>query len=203
MGGGGGYAQAGDAENDCAKMNDSRALIEQGDLIRDMALAFQGSSPYGVQGDLTKASVCYGRALRISPTSYTANFGLGVTFLAMAREYTDETMSMNPERELYLNAAKERLGKAYVLRAGSYEPVYYLAETAVHEEDFDRAKLYLNTLVKAGYKLGPSYALKGYIAEQENNESEAKEFYEMALQSGWPVTTLRFAGQRLEQLGGI
>lgn len=182
---------------DDGKPRTAPELAVLGNSLRDAGLAAQAAGAMGGgEGDLKGAANCYGRALQLAPESYSANMGLGVTYLARARLIRNER---DPKRAHFLRAAKRMLGYAYMVRHGGYEPLYYLAEAAALEQDWARAKSYLEPLKTAGYKLGPVYALLGYIAEEQNDRTQAVVLFEMAMNAGWPAETVDHASRKVEE----
>jgi hypothetical protein len=173
-------------------------LAALGDSLRDAGMQAQAAGAMGGgDSDLSAAASCYGRALQLAPESYAANLGLGVSYLARARTIQNKNDS---RRRHYLAAAKRMVGYAYMMRHGGYEALYYLAEAAVLDEDWSRARVYLEPLKRAGYKLGPVYALLGFIAEEQHDNTQAATLYEMAMNAGWPAETVDHVSRKVEEV---
>ena len=168
-----------------------------GNNFRDAGLDAQsGGYIGGGEGELSAAADCYGRALQLAPDNYAANFGLGVSYMGRAKNIASKT---DRKRIALLSSAKRMLGRAYALRHGHLEALFYLAELAVHEDDFNRAKTYLEVLKKRGYKPGPVAALLGYMAEAQGNDAQAQIHYEAALMAGWPLETLVWVTRKVKK----
>ena len=140
------------------------------------------------------ATECYSRALLVAPDSYDAKLGLGITYLARARGMDERADT----REPMLTAAKRALGEAYMVRQGPFEPLYYLAEVAVLEKDYDSANKFLKVLHESRAKFAPVAAMMGYIAEKQGDSERAKELYREAVQAGQPYETVLFASAKLK-----
>ena len=172
-------------------------LVLRGNAFRDAGL---GAASVGVIGagdtEMLAAADCYGRAIQLSPDNFHAVFGLGVVSVARAKAIKKKT---DRKRETLLGAAKRQLGFAFALRKGHLEPLYYLAEVAVLEEDFSRAKQYLEVLKKRGVKAGPVEALSGYMAEVQGADAQAQIHYEAAVAAGWPFETLTWANAKVKK----
>jgi tetratricopeptide (TPR) repeat protein len=167
-------------------------LVAKANTLRDGALTEQAAGGlYSVEVDLIRASDCYSRALVLNPDGYDANLGLGVTLIAHAR------LLLSYNRAPYLLGAKRALGRAYMVRQGAYDPIYYLAEAAVLAENWDQASEFLDALAKAKARLGPVYALYGYIAEKRGLQKEGERYYKLALEVGSSGATLEFVSSRL------
>jgi tetratricopeptide (TPR) repeat protein len=173
-------------------------LVLHGDRLRDEGLYLNATAAFGRgSSQMFGALDCYGRALALAPEHYGANLGLGVTYLALAKQL-DEKPESERVRSM-LQSAKKSLARAYALRRGHFEPVFYLAEIAAFEEDYQRARGYIEAIQKAGTtKLGPVEALLGSIAERQGNKEEAKQHYEAAFRSGGPVETLYWVSQKVK-----
>ena len=183
---------------DDGKPRTAPELAVIGNSLRDAGMQAQAAGAMGGgSSDLTAAANCYGRALQLAPESYAANLGLGVTYLARARAIQNKNDS---KRRHFLSAAKRMLGYAYMMRHGGYEALYYLAEASVLDEDWSRARVYLEPLKRAGYKLGPVYALLGFIAEEQNDKVQATTLYEMAMNAGWPAATVDHVSRKVEEV---
>lgn len=211
----------------CARSNDSIELINLGvDALAQAMTESEGVLSKGQRAGnqplkltLHRGTECLGKALRLAPDDYVARLALGVSYLMLAKtEYRRGEAAPGqagdwvpgPNWGMYLGAAKQQLGYAYMLRAGQYEPLYYLAEVAVEEGDFAQAREFLKPLQNTGYKRGPVLALQGFMAEWEGKPADADVYYQQVLQSGWPYTTFAHALARLatrqtqakQQLGG-
>lgn len=172
-------------------------LLRAGDASRNEALEAQGAGgPFLLsRARLEAAQSCYGRALSLSPESYEASIGLGVVFLGLARAEA----SGGARQRTFVELAKRRLGAAYMIRRGAFEPLYYLAETAVVEKDYKTAETLLDELEKKRYRLGSVGALQGYVHEKTGNAALARLHYEMVVKEGWPAEAVQFALERLDQ----
>lgn len=180
------------------------ALLEVGNNYLDGALHdLDKSDILGVQTALRKSSECFGRALRLAPDSYEAQLSMSVAYLARARLAAEGSS----DRASLLQGARHMLGRAYMLRHGAYEPLYYLAEVSVAEGNLALARKFLEPMRAAGVKEGPVNMLLGYISERNGKTDDAREFYRKAVAAGWPAETLSFAATRLEHLqtrwGGV
>jgi len=172
-------------------------LVLRGVEFRDAGLAGQAGGSIGRgEGDLNSAADCFGRALQLAPDNFTANFGLGVTYLARAKNFNNKT---DRKREALIASSKRLLGRSYALRHGHIEALFYLAEVAVIQEDYARAKLYLEVLRKHNFKAGPVAALLGYMAEKQGNDPMAQLHYEEALSAGWPIETLVWVSSKVKK----
>jgi hypothetical protein len=208
------FMSAAEGAGACARSNDSIELVDLGivaladamDMSEGQMTKAQRAKAGRMHMRLHQSTECLGKALRLAPDDYVARLALGVTYLMLAKsEYKyDDTRGATagqwipgPNWAMYVGAAKQQLGYAYMLRAGQYEPLYYLAEAAVEEGDFAKAREFLKPLQDAGYKRGPVLALQGFMAEWEGQPDQAQQFYQQALQSGWPRTTFSFVLQRL------
>jgi tetratricopeptide (TPR) repeat protein len=186
--------------HDCGgdgKAADAPTLTAFANSKRDTGLLLQASSEYVGAGaeDFRVAAICYKRALQLSPDSYEANLGIGVAFLGLARSAHEEA---NLTKKTLAQAAKHALGHAYMVRQGPYEPVYYLAELAVFEKDYTRAKTMLELLSQADAKRGPVQALLGYIAEKTGDRTGAQSHYRAAVAEGGPIETMFYASAKVK-----
>jgi hypothetical protein len=195
-------------EQPCAPSKDGKPkkaseLIEMGNLLRDSALTVESMRPGSADEQLEQASFCYATALSSAPDNYEANLGLGVTYIARARKYDER--EDEPRRKALLKAAKRSLGRAFMVRQGPYEPLYYLAEVAVLENDHSRAAGFLQEMRANRAKLGPVTALAGYIAHEAGNEHEAENLWRQSLETGWPQETMHYVagGNKTRNLGMI
>ncbi|MBI4700984.1 MAG: hypothetical protein HY744_07465 [Deltaproteobacteria bacterium] len=195
------------SEQPCAPDKDGKpkavpALLAIGNARRDEGLR---KAAYGQSGaadeDLAAATYCYSTALSLAPDNYEASLGLGVANLGRARLRKDD-----PEdalRRSYIEGARRSLGKAYMVRQGPYEPLYYLAEVAVLQKDLGRAQALLAPIEKAGAKAGPVHALQGYLAYESGAEDLAKQRWRQALDAGWPQETVRYVAGGGERDVGV
>lgn len=182
------------ALNSCGAANETKEIVASADAYRNHGL--NKPAVLGTNRDLIAAGECYARALSLSPVHYEANLGLGVVLLARA----EHEKAGSIERSTFLSAAKSRFGAAYVIRQGAFEPLYYLAEVAVMEGDYNRANRYLKPLYDAKYKVGPVAALYGYMAEVSNDKERARAFYARTTQVGWPSESVVWAADKLKKL---
>jgi tetratricopeptide (TPR) repeat protein len=166
-----------------------RGNVYLGDALRVVQTA--DSSPAMLQ----QSSDCFVRALQIAPDSYEAQLGLSVAYLARAR-LDSETAN----RSDLLQAARHMLGRAYMLRHGAYEPLYYLAEVAAAGGELKLAQRLLEPLRGAGVKEGPVNLLLGEISEREGKTRDAAKFYLKAISAGWPSETVSYAAFRFRDL---
>jgi tetratricopeptide (TPR) repeat protein len=172
-------------------------LVQTGNRFRDSGLAQQSAGSLGRgEGALNSAADCYGRALQLAPDNFAANFGLGVAYLARAKNFSKKT---DRKRESLIASSKRLLGRSYALRHGHLEALFYLAELSVIQEDFARAKGYLDELRKRNFKAGPVAALLGFMAEVQGNEAQAQIHYEQALMAGWPIETLVWVSAKVKR----
>ena len=198
----------------CAQSNSTTVLKSLG--IASLGAAMEdseGKMDKGARADaagmkmrLHQSTECLGKALRLAPDDYVARLALGVTYLMLAKaEYKRGNAPGGHDYVpganwgMYISAAKAQLGRAYMLRMGNYEPLYYLAEVAVEMGEFDTARAFLKPLQDAGYKRGPVLALQGFILEWTGRPDDAEKYYQLALQSGWPFTTFTYALDRLAE----
>lgn len=174
-------------------------LVDQGNDYLDRALGEISSPPVDAvlaQALLSQSGLCFSRALRQTPDSYEAQLGMGVGYLARARLADKDSMS-----RLYMMAgARHMLGRAYMLRHGAYEPLYYLAELAMLEGNLKLAWTFLEPLRQAGTKEGPVNLLLGSLSERQGKRLQAASFYAKALEAGWPSEIFVYAAGRLEEL---
>lgn len=153
--------------------------------------------PYRI-APLVAAAECYSRALQRAPDNYEATMGLAATYIALTIQLSSESS----ERVAAISSAKRMLGKAYALRQGAFEPLYYLAELALIEGDEDRALRFLTKMEsKPAGPQGPVLVLIGHIYERKKNRAKAQEYYERALSVGWPRESVAYAAFRLDDMG--
>lgn len=145
---------------------------------------------------LRDARDCYTRTLQSSSNNYSALLGLGIANTMGAMIETDDQQL----RSSYLQSAKRLLGRAYIVRQGPYEPIYYLAHVAMIEGRNDQATEFLNQLLKAGYRIGSVYALCAEIAARANNQAQAEDYYRKVLEVGASSDELYWALSRLATL---
>lgn len=167
-------------------------LVDEGAAIRDRALRAQFSP--GVEWPLEQAAQCFERALTFAPDQYDAVLGAGITYLALARAILRNNTSRS---EQYLLIAKTQLGRAYFLRHGSREALYYLAEAALLEENSRDALVFLAPLQRSGYRPGPVSAMLGDAAYLAKDTEAAKTLWRAAARSGYPAETVEYANFRL------
>jgi tetratricopeptide (TPR) repeat protein len=174
-------------------------LVEQGNDYLDSALRdLSRSDVLDVQTPLRQSCDCFGRALRLSPDSYEAQLSMSVAYLARARLAPEGSV----DRVSLLEGARHMLGRAYMVRHGAYEPLYYLAEVAVAEGKLALARRLLEPLRIARMKEGPVNVLLGQLSERRGQIQEAATFYRDAVAAGWPAATLLFAASRYRELDG-
>jgi len=172
-------------------------LVDYGNVYLDGALRdLANAEIVDVQAPLRQSSDCFGRALRLTPDSYEAQLSMSVAYLARARL----AAVGSSDRASLLDGARHMLGRAYMLRHGAYEPLYYLAEVALAEGKPQEARRLLEPLRVAGVKEGPVNMLLGSLSEREGKARAAEAFYRKAVAAGWPADTLIFAASRLRQL---
>jgi tetratricopeptide (TPR) repeat protein len=162
-------------------------LIRQGENYLNQGLRSPGSGDHRY----VPAANCFFRALELNPENYSANVGLGVTHLARAKRAKRKSTA----RTTFLTTAKRALGKAYMVRHGPMEVLYYLAEVAMVEDDYETANDYLHELEQSKHKLGPVYTLLGFIAKKQGNRTGSYEYYQKALEQGWPYETLLYVAK--------
>ncbi len=191
------------AVNVCATSNRSDALIGRGRLAVGKAVNEIGDyTGFGYpDAELTEAVRCLSRARWLSPDNYQATFLLGVARTLQA--YGEKSSSTRPTDELalFVAAAKRQLGRAYALRPGSAEVLYYLAELAVVEDDHDSAFAFLNAILElpggmSRYR-GAAHGLMAHIYEEKDDEAAAIRSYQAAIDEGWPPEILQFAVNQL------
>lgn len=177
------------AQNDpCRRMTpegerrEAKILVEHGRFYLDRAHQQRRRS------GLIFASQCFRSALSITPQSYDAHLGLGITHLELAKHYSSPRLWRKD-----ITLAKRFLGNAYRIRRGDLEPIYFLAEVAVIERKHDIAVTLLDTLVKQGAFLGPAHVLFGFICEREGRLDEASLHYEHAALAGIPERSAVYA----------
>jgi hypothetical protein len=176
------------------RVQQTSELVERGN-------AYLGDALRGVQKDdlpdteLKQSSDCFTRALYFAPDSYEAQLGLSVAYLARSR-----LDSGAEQRSNLLQAARRMLGRAYMLRHGALEPLYYLAEVAAAEGKPELAQRLLAPLRHAGVKAGPVYLLLGELSERRYRRRDAAIFYLKAISTGWPSETVGFAASRFRDL---
>lgn len=117
-----------------------------------------------VEARLIVARFCFARALALSPNNYGATLATGVASLVAAKAalYYNRGPELAAE---HLAQAKALLGSAYMLRAGQLEPLYYLAEVAVLEDEIDLALWFLSPLELASHKPLDVMILKSRVLE--------------------------------------
>lgn len=109
---------------------------------------------------LDVANFCFSRALALSPDNYGATLSMGVASLTAAKAtlYSRKIYDIFRRKhytnlaEEHLDRAKSLLGHAYMLRSGQIEALYYLAEVAVLEREFEIASRYLSHMKKAKHR---------------------------------------------------
>lgn len=174
------------------------ALVAQGNLYLEGGLRdLTRYTVLDVAATLRQSGDCFGRALRLAPDSYEAHLSMGIAYLARARMQDEDT----PDRADLLNGARRLLGRAYMLRHGAFEPLYYLAEVAATQGDLALARRLLEPLHRAGVKEGAVNMLLGSLSERQDKPREARTFYRKAVAAGWPPEALSFAAARLRKLG--
>ena len=180
-------------------------FVQFGDQSRDTAIESESDRLMGALSGLqlapepwikplADARDCYKRALRLSPDNYAATLGLGVVYLTVAQRVGGRS-SVRPS---LLSAAKNHLGRAYLIRKGAMEPQYYLAMVAIAENQLPVASYFLDQMIKAGFREGESQALLGYVAELQRAPDRAAQHYGLALQVGAPSGMLRFVESRIQ-----
>jgi tetratricopeptide (TPR) repeat protein len=153
-----------------------------------------------LEASLTKGSNsrqaidCFSRALRLMPESYEAQLGMGVAYLERAKYDSGG----GAEQSDLLQGARSLLGRAYMLRHGAYEPLYYLAEIAIMEGELSLAKDFLGTLQNAGVKEGAVSMLLGRVHEIEGRPAEAQVAFEKAYYIGWPAEVVTYAKKKMK-----
>jgi tetratricopeptide (TPR) repeat protein len=174
-------------------------LVEHGNAYLHGALRdLVRSGAVDVQSALRQAADCYGRALRLSPDSYEAQLSMSVTYLARARLEDPDSA----DRVSLLASARRMLGRAYMLRHGAYEPLYYLAQVAIEDGKLDLARQLLEVLQAARFKDGPVNTLLGHLHERLGHKREAAAFYAQAMAAGWPAESLLWAARRFRHIDG-
>lgn len=144
--------------------------------------------------DLAAAETCFGSALQRSPNSYEALLGSGVVQLIRYR------FERSPSQAAL---ARGSLRRAYAVRQGAYEPLYYLAELRFFEDDLDGAQALLRFLEGAGLKLGATYVLSAEIAARRGDPAQAEALRQKALASGQSTSSIEFiAHQHAPSRGG-
>lgn len=174
-------------------------LVEQGNDYLDRALRGLWGSIVNAEGAkalLIQSGICFSRALRLTPDSYEVHLSMGVGYLARARMANKGSL----DRDHMVAGARHMLGRAYMLRHGAYEPLYYLAELASLEGDISLAQILLEPLRVASVKEGPVNLLLGSLSERQGKRQQAAAYYVRALEAGWPIETFAFAADRLQQL---
>jgi tetratricopeptide (TPR) repeat protein len=174
-------------------------LVEQGNAYLHSALReLAHYDDVDIQSPLRQAVDCYGRALRLSPDSYEAQLSMSVAYLARARLAPAKSM----DRASLLEGARHMLGRAYMLRHGAYEPLYYLAQVAIEEGNLDLARQLLEVLQAARFKEGPVNMLLGHLYERLRNRREAAAFYAQAMAAGWPAESMLWSANRFRDIDG-
>lgn len=147
-------------------------------------LGYDSLRARGAERHLAAAEACFGSALQRSPNSYEALLGSGVVQLVRYRF----------ERSVNRAAlARGSLQRAYAVRQGAYEPLYYLAELRFLEGDLDAAEALLGFLEAAGLKLGATYVLSAEIAARRGDFAQAEVLRQKALASGQSTSSIEFA----------
>lgn len=132
----------------------------------------------------TDALVCYQHALQINPEDYGAHIGIAAANIMSARQ---------TEQRVYINTARTHLALALAVKPFHFEAIYYLAELAVIEENYNVAKELLGPLLKTGYKKGPANTLAGDVYMKLGEQKKARAFYAIGANEGWPLATARYA----------
>lgn len=142
------------------------------------------SSLSGSSGEsLALAEKCFSGARVLSPQSYEALLGSGITHLVRARVTGSHA---------HFLLADNSLKQAYLIRQGALEPLYYMAEIRFHNEDYKAAKVLLNVLEQNNVKLGPTYALRVAIALRENDDAQVDVYKQKAVQIGEPFASMAY-----------
>lgn len=112
------------------------------------------------------AETCYQYANNLNKYDYSSELGLGVAsmMLGLLRE-----SSVDGNMKVYLSAAKQHLGRAFILSQAHLEPLYYLAEIAKLEGDRKLANLFIKPLVKKEYK--DQFSKRLFFATQSSASS--------------------------------
>jgi hypothetical protein len=174
-------------------------LVEQGNAYLHGALRdLVRSDTVDVHSALRQAIDCYGRALRLSPDSYEAQLSMSVAYMARARLAPVGSVNWTS----MLTGARHMLGRAYMLRQGAYEPLYYLAQVAMEEGNLELARRLLEVLRAARFKEGPVSTLLGDLHERLGKDREAAAFYSDAMAAGWPSESLLWSASRFREIDG-
>lgn len=176
-------------------------LVNIGNAHRDSGLKIAASSAKAAQQEFIIAGDCYSRALALAPDNYDANLGLGVTYIGGAKAESNDEES--PLRRSLLSAAKRRLGQAYMLRQGPYEPLYYLAEVAALEGNKAKMTEFLKPLTAANVKSAPVYALLGHLAYEAGDRVTANKSWQTALAAGSPFETIQYLTTKRRRSAGM
>jgi len=140
------------------------------------------------------AIYCYSRALKLSPEEYRAWLGLGTIYLIGAHMASDN--NDRPTQDSYVALAKAHIARAYVSSAGSFEPLYFLADIATIEYDFERAQRFLGYLQRAAVMPDAVLMLSGFIAEKQGRSEDARRYYSDAIRGGASSELLGFLLQQ-------
>ncbi len=177
----------------CTQRDDEEPLAAS--KLLAVGHSYLQGSPSSANAD--QAIYCFNRVLRSMPQSYEAQLGLGIAFLIKAKELSGEEPEIADERKGLLSGARTTLGRAYSLRHGSYDPLYYLSEVALMENKLPIAQLFLDTLQRAGVKEAPVHMLLGRLREREGKMQEARIHFEKATSLGWPSEVVAYTRERL------
>jgi tetratricopeptide (TPR) repeat protein len=186
-------APGGDPLSKCTQKDGEEPLAAS--KLLETGHAYLQGSPNSENAD--QAIYCFNRVLRSMPQSYEAQLGLGIAFLTKAKYLSGEEPEIVDERKGLLSGARTTLGRAYSLRHGSYDPLYYLSEVALMEDELPIAQLFLDTLRGAGVKEAPVHMLLGRLREREGKAKEARAHFEQAYSLGWPSEVVAYTKEKL------
>lgn len=127
-------------------MWNTQNLVHAGDSYLEKAVASEADDE---KRSLVKAAeVCYEHAYSLNKLDYSVHLGLGVASLMMGR--LSEDLGRIPSS--FIVAAKKHLGRAFLLSQGHLETIYYLAEVAMAEGNYQIALDLSKPLVEKDHK---------------------------------------------------
>lgn len=176
-------------------------------------------------GNLPEAAAAYGRALKLNPDHEDALYYAGSTLFELGRFREAEDawrhlVEVNPGAnrgfsrlgDLYfcferadlfdLDAAQQLFQQAAELNVQETGPLLRLGEIAVVRGETERAAEYLDAVAASNFKSVPAYFLKGYLAWQGGDLSEAEDQFRRAAEYDQPAESTQGVASEGDTEGG-
>lgn len=162
----------------CEASHSTRENVAMG--RQSLALGYSAYRYYEeYEAGVSVASYCFSRALALSPDNYDATLSMGVAWLTAAkaahyyRKFYEFWKAKHYDRiaSEHLERAKHLLGRAYMLRSGQLEPLFYIAEVAVLEGDYELAHRYLTYLAESKYRTFEVLAIERRMQSLQSEKS--------------------------------